>query len=537
MKLKNLFFKALTLSAVLIFISSCEDDFQNVGSGLVNTINFTSDSVALPVTAYTKSFINGPGVQTSSLPSGALGYYKDAVYGNTTASVLSQIVLSENNPNFGDNPVVDSVVLSLPYYSNALTNAEGNAEYSLDSVYGNNPIQLTGYRSNYFLSQNTTSDLSEQSVYYSDQLSEFEGIEGDVLFNIPEFNVSNEEIVTVLPPDPDAGTDEETLSRSEPAARILLDNTYWQENIIDQEGNDVLFNDNSFRNYFRGIYIKSAPINEEGTYFLFDLSDSKITIYYTEGEDEDNRSQDQVELNFRPANATRTISMVGYNNEFNSEITTEIQNSDFENGEENLYLKGGQGSIAIIDLFGPDDDGDGIPENLQILREEPWLIREANMVFYVDQDKITSLSSQPYNEPERIYIYNLETNQPVVDYSIDATVGVEGPVSTKVSHLGRLIRDDSGNGIKYTIRLTEYLKSLLSEENETPDTKLGLVVSQNVNLVGVGKIENTTANNIPNAVPFSSILSQQSTILHGNLSDDEDKKLQLNIYYTESISN
>ena len=540
MKLNTLFLRTIaSLFVFALMLTSCEDDLQTVGGNIVNGTNFKSDSVSLPVIAYSKPFFDALGVQTNGLSAGALGYLNDPLYGTTTASTLSQVVLSQNNPSFGENASLDSVVLLLPYYSTSALNADGDTEYTLDSVYGNDPIKLTGYRSNYFLSDNTPPDFSEGAAYFSNQLDELSGLEGDVLFEIPEFTASDSPIVTSEPADPDAEDQSDVLTESSPGLRMKLENLdYWQQAILNRQGEDVLFNDNSFKNYFRGVYIKAEPLGEDGTYFLFNLGASNITLYYSyDGANEDERLQNSISLALNPSATSRTISVLGYENSFKPEIAAELADIDSENGEENLFLKGGQGSMAVIDLFGPDDNNDGVPERLEELRNNGWLIREADLIFNVNQTKINTLGGQTSNEPERVYIYNLETNEPLLDYLIDSSVGTEGAVSLKTGHLGRLQRDANGDGVSYKIRITEYLKSLLDEENDSPGTKLGLVVSQNVDLVTTGMIENTDENDIPNEVPNASTLSQQGTILYGNQNSDETKRLKLKVYFSQASSN
>ena len=182
-KLISFCLKTLCVSFICAFALSCQDDFLEIGGNLVDNVNFSTDSITISVKAYNKSFIN-QGVQTSGISTGtgALGVYDDPVYGQTVASMLSQISINTTSPSFGSNPVVDSVVLSIPYYSTATgTTEDGGNEYRLDSVYGDSPIKLMAFRSNYFLSANSAGDVSKSAVYYSNQLSSFNGLEGDTL--------------------------------------------------------------------------------------------------------------------------------------------------------------------------------------------------------------------------------------------------------------------------------------------------------------------------------------------------------------------
>ena len=62
-------------------------------------------------------------------------------------------------------------------------------------------------------------------------------------------------------------------------------------------------------------------------------------------------------------------------------------------------------------------------------------------------------------------------------------------------------------------------------------------VSQNVNIFAnaVGFTPSSTEDEI---IPFSSIISHEGTVLYGNGSNvPEDKRLRLEIFYTEPINN
>jgi len=532
MKLNTVLTRTLGLLMLLFVFFSCEDDFLEVGSGLVDDSNFTSGNESYPVTAYSERFFDSLGVQTNGLSAGVLGYYQDSIYGSTTASTLSQVSLSAYNSTFGTNPVVDSVVFTMPYFSTGSVNSENETVYELDSVYGSDPIRVTAFRSNYFLNSNNGPDFENGAVSYSNDLPEFNGVEGDTLMQ-QTFVPSNETVVTTVPATTD-GEDDEVTSNS-PRLRIRLDETaygetYWQENILDRGGEDVLFNANSFRNYFRGVYLKAEPVNASGSYFLFDKANTSIAIYYTSGE-EDSRNQSSVTLSLAGN------GVVGYQNDFKSEIKTELTGIDKENGEENLYLKGGQGSMAVIELFEDvDDDANGIPDELDALRAQPRLIREANLEFFVDQDKIQQYAGASVSEPQRVYIYDLETNLPLRDFSGDATISSSGTITAVgTTHLGPLGTDDNGQGVSYKIRITEFYKALLDPENDNPTTKLGLVVTQNVLSTATAAIEGKTDSDLPNRVPYASVIANRGTILYGSsVNVPEAKRLKLKVFYSEA---
>lgn len=510
----------------LFILVSCQDDFQEVGNGLVGSSNFTSKSQEFDVVSYSVPFFNGTGVQTSGITIGALGFYKDSLYGNTTASYLSQVALSTYNPTFGEDLVIDTVLVDLTYYSTASVNTDNETVYALDSVYGSDPFKLTAYRSNYFLSETAAPDFTEAAVYYSNDLQGFSGLESEMLFQVNELTPSEEAVVDVS-----TGTaDTRDTTMVSPRLRLRLTDeatkSYWKQAIFDQEGTDAIYNANSFRNYFRGIYLKTETIDGKGNYFLFDRANSGITIKYTAGP-ESNRVESSLKITFSGN------SVIGYQNDFKTEITDQVATIDKTEGEENLFLKGGQGSMAVIELFGPDTDGDGIPELLEQERQKERVIREANLEFFVNDDFVESVVPGGVQLAPRIYIYNLETNQILADYNADAALSSQGVVTAiGTSHLGPLQESDLG-GRSYKILITEHVKALLNPDNDEPATKLGVVVSQNLLVNATGKIENASANDFPNRLPYASILSQQGTVLYGNNASDPDKQLKLRLYYAE----
>ncbi|PHQ29738.1 DUF4270 domain-containing protein [Leeuwenhoekiella nanhaiensis] len=531
MKLNTLLSKTLGSLMFIFILVSCQDDFQEVGNGLVNASNFTSESSELDVVAYNRPFFIGTGVQTNGLSAGALGFYQDTLYGNTTASYLTQVGLSGYNPSFGADPVIDTVIVDITYFSSSSITAENVTEYTLDSVYGDNPIKLTAYRSGYFLSETAPPDFTENAVYYSNDLQQFSGIESEMLFEVADF-VPSDEAVTNVGASATGVVDTTLVS---PRLRLKQTDedtkTFWKQAIFDQEGSDVLFNANSFRNYFRGIYLKAEAIDGSGTYFLFDRANSGITIKYTSGET-DNRQQSSIRLTFDGT------SVIGYQNDFKAEIEAEVGTINTTEGDDNLLLKGGQGSMAVIELFaGPDSDGDGISDILETERAKERLVREANLEFFVNDDFVQATAGAAVQLAPRIYIYNLETNQPLADFNADAAISGQGVVTAVgTSHLGPLRELDNGDR-SYKIRITEHVKGLLNPDNENPATKLGIVVSQNLIFTGTGMIENTTNEDRPNRLPFTSIISQQGTVLYGTGANvPEAQKIKLRIFSAE-VSN
>jgi hypothetical protein len=523
------------IAILIVLISSfiaCDKDFASIDSDIVNNDNathFGTDSRDFSVITYNKKL---EPVQTNNLPVNLLGIYNDAIYGKTTSTFVTQVNSSLLDPDFGDNVVLDSVVLTIPYFSTAVgTDIDGNTEYELDSVFGDEPIKLSIYESNYFLRNfdpssefNTTqryfSNASTSSSDFIDQ-SELEATLLNTVANpngpdLNNFNPSSSQIVLTEPEDENGV--KEVIERQAPALRIKLDNAFWQDKILDKEGEPELSNQNNFNNYFRGLYFKAEPVGAEGNLTLLNLASvgANITMYYTK--DPFTEGDDAVQ-------STYVLSFSGNRaNFFVNDYNFPLQDGDEVDGDEKLFLKGGEGSMAIVNLFNGDEDGNST--ELDEFRANNWLINEANLVFYVDQ-------TQPLTqEPDKIYLYDLNNKTPLVDYYLDLTNGTN-PINSKPNHLGLLQRDEVTNeGIRYKLRITEHINNILLKDST--NVKLGLVVSGNVNLENnTLQYSLLTDNENLNKIPGSSIISPRGTILYGNNTSNEEKKVYLEIFYTE----
>ncbi len=530
--LRNLAFLALITS----FFIACDKDFATIESDIVNNnnaTNFDGLSRKLDVIAYTKAL---PPVQTNDLPINLLGVYNDPVYGQTTASVVSQLRSSLIDPDFGDNVLLDSVVLSIPYFSTAIENTEeGETIYELDSVIGDSPMKLSIYESNYFLRDfDPSSSINDQQIYYSDQSTGTSPIndsqlEGTLIYTKNAFIPDSRQIILT-------NTDGDVTGRSAPALRIPFTTSdeieYWQEKIINKEGEPELSNVNNFNDYFRGIYFKAEATSGTGSLSLlnFASSNANITLYYT---------RDNSLSTGDPIQSTFILNFTGnranfLSNDFVFPTSDEIQ------GDEKLYLKGGEGASAVIKLF----EGENIDDDILINSSESFknefvemdedgkfikskkLVNEANLVFYVDQSSLGNI-----DEPERVYIYDMKNNSPFIDDFFD-TASTGSPLNSRTGHLGRLERDENGDGLRYKIRITEHINNMLIRDSTNVD--LGLVVSGNINLENNSQdfdILNSDESN--DKIPVSSIITQRGTVLFGNNTMDEEKKLYLEIFYTE----
>jgi hypothetical protein len=186
-----------------------------------------------------------------------LGSYQDPKFGTVDYSLVSQILLSSNAPNFGDvmNISVDSVVLAMKFSTLNSVSKYGELDPQTFEVY----------------------EL-DQDIYYDSAYYTFSSVTVKPT-NLVELG---SEVIT---PDPfnDAVVGDDTLS---PQLRIRLDtNLGWQ--LINAQATGDLIDNETFKAFFKGLQVKvnnGMQSNNEGSVLYLDLIDltSKLTIYYKE---------------------------------------------------------------------------------------------------------------------------------------------------------------------------------------------------------------------------------------------------------------
>ena len=540
-------FNFLKILLIALIITSCDKDFASFDSEVINSdnaINFSTNSVEYTLTS--RSEMVNP-VQTNNLPSFLLGSYNHPQFGRSNSSFVGQMVPSEYNHDFGDNVVLDSVVLTIPYYSRGIdTSEEGDITYEIDSVYGDSPIKISVYRNNFFFRTfDPFSDFDTSQSYFSngslsvEEVIDSGQLEGELLFEIDDFVPSADQInLTQI----DTTGNPYVAQRIAPALRFKLNNpneNFWESNFFENEGNQVLTNEPNFKEFFRGLFIKVESSSDGSMMLLnFASSNTKLTIHYTSDNtnigDSDTGSVDEIETNQHEYVMNFSGNLI---NLFENETVVDVDLMDQTNGNENIYLRGGEGIISTIDLFSGTtigDDGEEISEFdlfkdffYDEISDEPIrIINEAYIEFFVNQGFSNN------DEPERIYLYNYEQNSALIDYFLDQSVS-SLTINAKINHLEPLVRDslDDDKGIKYKIRITEHLNNLILRDSTNAKLALGVISDvasvQNFKILG----DNSESEN--KSLASGVILSPKGTILHGNLSSDIEKRPKIKIYYTE----
>lgn len=565
----------LSLSIVvgLLTVVSCDKDYNSIGSDIIGNGHYEFDKFSVAnINAYIKE--TGP-VQTNNLSLNSLGVYTNPAFGETTSSFVTQLELSTVNPNFGeliDIQANDSVYLYVPYFSHLDEAGVGNQAntFILDSIHGDlaSTIDLKIYENKYYISSFNTTDPSQNQKYFSDQKDIIEGPIGanshlntasDVSENA-QFRFKNNEIIfykrdsdgNFLNSDDEITYDVDSRvvkKRLAPGMWINLDKVFFK-NLLANTPQSNLINNDAFKQYFKGLYFKATKnASESGALSKLNFSNGYIVVQYHSRPLDSEPDVEVTKKSYQFNLKGNTINF--FDNNFSSNYQDAL-NNEGSVLESKLYLKGGNGSVAFVDLFRSDSptDNQEIPLELQQMIDAGYLINDAILTFYIDRSAMSQEdigNGLKVQEPERIYVYDAVSNDVILDYSSDSSVSLN-PKFNKNIFGGIILREaiEGGRGIKYSVRLLEYIKKIMNDNvaNSNKHFKLGVSVTESISEVQYATLKNATDDF--SLVPVASVMNPLGTILYSPTSTETfvdsnnneiPMKLKLEIYYTKPKPN
>ncbi len=539
----NFLFKTFIIGLSILFFASCDKDFNELGSEIVGNENYSLNKEAIDVVAYNQNI----GVyRTSNLPVNSLGTYTNPIFGKTTANFVSQVQLVTNSPKFyrtASNIIIDSVYLYVPYFSSVestdATTGDSTYKLSQDSIFGDKEIDLKVYESNYYLRDNDpATGFQQPQYYYNNQQNEIEttldlpaplntddrNIQDStaILDNSQnrKFKFSNKQIKIYKNIGKPTVAVKERLA---PGMLLSLDKGFFRQKIFNAP-TGVLFNNNAFENYFRGLYFKvnnATTSPNQGTLAKLNFANGYIRIIYRDNKSDEETTLVRRSLDIKLGGNTVNLITSDWSNPITSPNTTV--------GDNRLYLNGMGGSMAVIDLFA----GTAGAAKLQDIKDNNWLVNEANLTFTIDKDALINSSGVAAPEPNRIYLYDLNNKRPLIDYFADLTTANSSKYN-KFIYGGIIQKDASERGTTYKIKITNHIRNLILKDST--NVKLGLVVTESINNPSNVNLFTPFANDgvTTKFVPAMSVVNPLGTILFGsNPSVPVEQRLKLEVYYTK----
>ena len=522
--------------------ASCDKDYTELGSDIIGGGDYTTvPYVVKDIKAYNQAY---GAAESTKLPEVSLGSMDLGVFGRVDNSlVLNFAEKVSETIDINTTAVLDSVYLYIPFYNVEVDKKEEDQTiFKLPSVYGTGSFNLNVYQNGYLLSHGDPISGGLKK-YYSNDFSKFENNKSKLLNAEGTLTYFRNTGYTIYKKD-EAGQIEKDESGKEivektlpPGFWINLDKKHFQDLIVTNKLD--LNNTASFNESFRGLFLETSAGSNAGAIGLIDPSKGYLRIgYYQEVTVKDEEGKDKKEtkrggitfpLTSGQSNSNLTqVSniLVSLLKSSNDETYQNIVNTKEDNADE-LYIRGGQGSVAVIELFKDNDF-----EELKKLREEDVLLNDAFLTVTLNKDAMGG--SIPL--PERLFLYNYDASSFVQDFVQDAEI-------TKPIFGGALVKpkegEDNPNQYTYTFRIKDHIQALLkSKDLRSP--KLAIAVSnpytatvRQINFKSLlTPIENTPVE--VSRIPSTSLTSPLGAILHGATPNNGTKQMKLELYYTRT---
>ena len=572
-KLSTVAVAVLLLSAVI----SCEKDFNDIGSDVVNNDKFTSGEFDLEIriTSPDTDDYNLTSVRADNLGASIseywLGGYKTDDYKDVNASIIAQLEyksflkLADVKPATENEEIdsiyhLDNVVLKLPYVgvvegrSQDEINANAARKYKINNFVGDTTkvMMLKVFQNTTFLTTLDPDNTAEGNEFESNFTYGFNPVDllnadaggyayrptrGDTIYR---FTRTYDGTKTF--------NDSLMLSDGKPFIHVELDKAKMKTLIWDKLGTegDPDFDDNeAFQNYFRGLVIMVEDV--DGALMPINLTGSgdKATVefYYTISRYE--KVEGQNDLQFKDSVPSTLI----YN-------FSGIRNSKYVMGakststpDKSVAVQGTAGTMAKVEILGlnlatlpddhdlrsdfnnnsvddleeMDDDGNGYLdleelESLRSLDKGELLVTDALLETYINQ----TIDKDTMAVPQRLYVYQNK----IEDGSIEPSPTHLSDAYEEASVFGGFLINADKMPEKYSFRITDYFSDLLDGTTNEFDSPLVIKVYNSptdqpiVNGNGVN-LEVRTYNWNPRGV---TLLNEDAT--HG------EKKAKIKISYS-----
>ncbi len=345
-----------------IIITSCKEP-DDIGIDLVEEQLNTASFDTLTLQAHSEL---EDSLRTDETSISLLGKIEDPIFGPTTANLYTQCYLESSEPDFGSNPVADSLVLCL----------------KVDSLYGDSTLPHTI----------KIYEINEEFKYDEDYYS-FSSLDcKETLLAQKTFVPSASKDSIII--------GEDTIPFHH---RIQLDIDLAQV-LLNQQGSGNLADNESFIEYFKGLYVKTSNSTAGNSLFYVSLLSkySKLTLYYN----------DSLQFDFPiNINCARFGQFEHDYEQGNSIFRQQVISGDNTLGDSLLYLQPYAGVITNVKI-----------PYITSLSEKNIALNKAELI--VPPDK--TYTGDDYPLPYRLYLLKRDENNNYIRIIDDASEGTLG---------------------------------------------------------------------------------------------------------------
>jgi hypothetical protein len=420
----NYFLTRLPASLLIAFLLilalfSCKKDPYELGIDLLppsDTLNvITTDTCTVEAFSVIQD-----STRTDKSPSLILGSILDPVFGKTTSSFYSQVLLESEGVDFGKNPVLDSIVLMLFY---------------------------NGYYGDTLTRQNVkVYEISDNFVYDSAHFS------NQTLDTYPTLLADQDYTPNI--------SDSILVNKTKTAAhlRINLNKlTNYLGNKILYAPSSALASNSAFVKFMKGLYVTASPVGSKGALLNYSISNgvSRMVVYFHNGDDP---KDDSLSYNLLLNENCARFAHVDHNGylDASQDLKQQILNHDSAQGSKQVFLQGmsgvkvklkfpfmntfGKGKIiavndAILELKNLETDTIYAPPPSLILIRQDSIGR---IGYLVDENEGSAYFGGTYNSTTRSYFFRITQHLQKVlmdAYSnhFDLYIMVNNPVKTSIT--------------------------------------------------------------------------------------------------------
>ncbi len=295
----------LILFISLFIFSACKKENQLGLDEAIGNNGLSGDFTdTLSISAYS---VKDDSLIASNFVRNQAGDFNDPAFGNTKAKLAFQVGLSRSNVNFGNNPVLDSIVLVMAYPTDL-------------------PLAYYGDTSSVFSIQahELLEDIHNDSIYYTNRTFNFDAAP----IGSSSYKVNTKDSLTIqsiIQGGPD------TLIKVAPHIRIKLNHAFGQR-LFEMASRNELAENDIFIDKFKGIYLDVIRSSGNGGILSFDLSSSNrsnMILYYKSGSDTGN-------FMFTVTSASANVN--AYSHDYTGTVI-EQQLNDTSLGNQNVYIQ------------------------------------------------------------------------------------------------------------------------------------------------------------------------------------------------------